>query len=220
MVRLELGAPQHLDVDHGDGPEQGGGDDQQSACVDLLQPRPQDDEGPEKPDENCRPPAPAECLAQEQRAEKRREQRSGESERRRARDRRHRQADEEAHHRDRVDDGAHEMQAEFLRVKQRRPVAHQQRRDHEQPEQVAEEGNLQPGQMLGGVPDRRMHGGKHQRAEHHQQAAPHQRRGAPIPSQHWIGENQGGEGAHPSEGLPASRPVNKAAPSRRALPEA
>ena len=57
--------------------------------------RPQDDERAEEADEDRGPPAPAEHLAQEQRAEECREQRRGEGERRGARDRRHRQADEE-----------------------------------------------------------------------------------------------------------------------------
>ena len=51
------------------------------------------------------------------------------------------------------------------------PVAHQQRSDHKQAEQVAEERDLDGRQVLRRVADRRVHAGKHEGAEHHQRAA-------------------------------------------------
>ncbi len=195
-MRLELGAAQHLDVDHGDAPQQRREEHQQRAGVDHLQTGPQDDERADKADKNRRPAAPAEHLAQEQRAEQRREQRCGEGERGRPRYRGHRQADEEAHHRHRIDDGAQQVQAELLRMKQARPVAHEQRGDHHQTEQVAKEGDLEARQVLGGIADGGVHGGEQQRAEHHQQTALRHRRQPPVPVGQRVGENQEGELLH------------------------
>ena len=50
---------------------------------------------------------------------------------------------------------------EPLGVEEAEPVAHEQGRDHDQAEQVAEEGHLDGRQMLGGVPDGGVHGGEH-----------------------------------------------------------
>ena len=98
-------------------------------------------------------------------------------------------ADEEGQHREHVQHRPHQVQADPLGAEDAEAVARQQRQDHHQPEQVAEEGDLDRRQQLGRMPDRRVHGGEHHCRDQHVEAATRHGR--------QRGEERGGRvGAH------------------------
>ncbi len=199
MVRLELGAPQHLDVDHRRAPQHRREQDQQRAEVERLQPRPQYDQGTEEAEEDCTPAPPAKHLAQKQRAQQRRKQRRRKRERSGAGNRCHRQPDKERDHGKRIDARSQDMQFELLGVEQPQPVARQHRDNDDQAEQVAKESHLHAGYALRHIADGGVHGGKQQRRQHHENARPRDRREPSEPFRYRIGAQEREEPSHVAE---------------------
>ena len=116
---------------------------------------------PMKPHSDGRPAPPTEHLAEEEGAQEGGEERASEGECGGAGQRSERQADEEGQHGEHVEHRTQHVEADALGVEQAKTVAHEQGKDHNEAEDVAEEGHLHGRKMLAGVADGGVHGREH-----------------------------------------------------------
>ena len=167
---LELGAAEHLDVDQRQAPQQRGDDDQQGAGIERLEAGTEDHEGANEAARDGSPAPPTKHLAEEEGAQEGGEERASEGECGGAGQRSEREADEEGEHGEHVEHRTQHVEADALGVEEAKTVAHEQGKDHNEAENVAEEGHLHGRKTLAGVADGGVHGREHDGREQHQQA--------------------------------------------------